>query len=215
MPGLRGHHVQQLCVGIKLGRLRSGRHSDACDACPTNPNPDCETDDDVPGANTAHSMARQWNELLLSSIRGDFARPTVHARNLWHSSMLMWDAWAVMDSASCPGHSWDKILAVLWPVMTDSLLPEMLSAHATRPSHLECIACCDIALPMSPQATTLLQGYDEHMATLGYDVSFTSTDYSTATPVPWATIWPTKSSPSAIKTNPTSRTIMPTRSTSP
>ena len=27
------------------------------------------------------SVARQWNELLLESIRNDFARPTVHARN--------------------------------------------------------------------------------------------------------------------------------------
>ena len=26
------------------------------------------------------SVARQWNELLLESIRNDFARPTVHAR---------------------------------------------------------------------------------------------------------------------------------------
>ena len=39
--------------------------------------------------------------MLLESIRADFARPTVHARNLWHSSMLMWDVWA-MDSAACP-----------------------------------------------------------------------------------------------------------------
>ena len=33
------------------------------------------------------SVARQWNELLLQSIRGDFARPTVHARNLYHVSV--------------------------------------------------------------------------------------------------------------------------------
>ena len=43
----------------------------------------------------------------------------------------------------------------------------------------------------APQATTLLQGYDEHMATLGYDVSFTSTDYSTGDARALATIWPT------------------------
>ncbi|HCL46064.1 MAG TPA: hypothetical protein DHW55_02300, partial [Flavobacteriales bacterium] len=70
---------------------------DACDVCPTNPSPDCEEETTFPVANTGHSMARQWNDLLLESIRGDFARPTMHARNLWHSSMIMWDAWAVMD----------------------------------------------------------------------------------------------------------------------
>ena len=30
------------------------------------------------------SVARQWNDLLLHAIRNDFARPTVHARNLFH-----------------------------------------------------------------------------------------------------------------------------------
>ena len=43
------------------------------------------------------SVARQWNELLLQSIRGDFARPTVHARNLYHVSVAMWDSWATFD----------------------------------------------------------------------------------------------------------------------
>ena len=44
-----------------------------------------------------HSVARQWNELLLEAIRNDFARPTVHARNLYHSAIAMYDCWAVFD----------------------------------------------------------------------------------------------------------------------
>lgn len=47
--------------------------------------------------NTSHSIARQWNEVLLEGIRGDFARPTVHARNLFHSSIAMYDAWALYN----------------------------------------------------------------------------------------------------------------------
>jgi hypothetical protein len=43
------------------------------------------------------SIARQWNELLLDAIRNDFARPTVHARNLFHVSVAMWDGWAAYD----------------------------------------------------------------------------------------------------------------------
>lgn len=46
------------------------------------------------------SMARTWNEVLLSAIRRDLARPTVHARNLFHSAALMYDAWAVFDTES-------------------------------------------------------------------------------------------------------------------
>ena len=48
------------------------------------------------------SVARQWNEVLLESIRDDFARPTVHARNLFHTSTVMYDAWAVYDQESIP-----------------------------------------------------------------------------------------------------------------
>jgi len=46
------------------------------------------------------SIARQWNELLLDAIRIDFARPTVHARNLFHSSIAMWDSWAAYDPSA-------------------------------------------------------------------------------------------------------------------
>ena len=43
------------------------------------------------------SIARLWNEILLEAIRNDFARPTVHARNLFHISSAMYDAWAIIN----------------------------------------------------------------------------------------------------------------------
>ncbi|NQX76556.1 T9SS type A sorting domain-containing protein [Gilvibacter sp.] len=43
------------------------------------------------------SIAREWNEEVLNAIRNDFARPTVHARNLWHTSAAMYDVWAVFN----------------------------------------------------------------------------------------------------------------------
>ncbi len=45
--------------------------------------------------NAQSSVAREWNEALLLAIRNDFARPTVHARNLFHVSAAMYDIWAV------------------------------------------------------------------------------------------------------------------------
>ncbi len=47
-----------------------------------------------------HSVARKWNEVLLQSIRNDLARPTVHARNLFHVSAAMYDAWSVFNNNS-------------------------------------------------------------------------------------------------------------------
>ena len=45
----------------------------------------------------AKSIARTWNEQNLDAIRIDFPAPTVHARNLFHASIAMWDAWAAYD----------------------------------------------------------------------------------------------------------------------
>ena len=44
------------------------------------------------------SVARLWNEVLLDAIRNDFARPTVHARNLFHHSALNYDLWALYSN---------------------------------------------------------------------------------------------------------------------
>lgn len=42
-----------------------------------------------------HSVARLWNEELLHAISRDLARPPIQARNLFHISAAMYDAWAV------------------------------------------------------------------------------------------------------------------------
>jgi hypothetical protein len=44
-----------------------------------------------------HSVARVWDEALLDLIRQVVPAPTVHARNLFHTSAAMWDAWAAYD----------------------------------------------------------------------------------------------------------------------
>ena len=46
------------------------------------------------------SVARVWDEALLDAIRRDVPAPTVHARNLFHVSAAMWDAWAAYDPAA-------------------------------------------------------------------------------------------------------------------
>jgi hypothetical protein len=46
------------------------------------------------------SVARVWDEELLELIRQVVPAPTVHARNLFHTSAAMWDAWAAYDPAA-------------------------------------------------------------------------------------------------------------------
>ncbi|HSP28563.1 MAG TPA: hypothetical protein VLN74_08440, partial [Ilumatobacteraceae bacterium] len=43
------------------------------------------------------TVARVWDETLLDLIRQVVPAPTVHARNLFHTSAAMWDAWAAYD----------------------------------------------------------------------------------------------------------------------
>ncbi|HBP46139.1 MAG TPA: hypothetical protein DD635_09555, partial [Flavobacteriales bacterium] len=43
------------------------------------------------------TIAHLWNEEVLEGIRNDFARPTVHARNLLHTSIAMFDIWTAYD----------------------------------------------------------------------------------------------------------------------
>jgi len=46
------------------------------------------------------SVARRWDEALLDAIRRSLPNPPVHARNLFHVSVAMWDAWAAYDTTA-------------------------------------------------------------------------------------------------------------------
>ena len=155
--------------------------SDACDECPTNPDPNCIEPVDYPVVSTEGTAARQWNEMLLASIRRDFARPTVHARNLFHTSVAMWDAWAAYDTNACTyllGKTVDGFECVF------SGIPASVDIDSARN---EAISFASYRLlshrfAHSPDSTQLQTGYNVHMDSLGYDITYTSVDYSTGRP---------------------------------
>ena len=109
------------------------------------------------------SVARQWNEELLEAIRNDFARPTVHARNLYHVSVAMWDAWAAYD-----------------PVAGQVLHFEKGSVADVVAARAEALSFASFRLlrhrfANSPGAAATLKSFDDRMDVLGYDRTFTST----------------------------------------
>ena len=65
---------------------------------PDPPEPSCPAGEEDPFP--TGSIARRWNEQILNSIRRDIPRPGVHARNLFHLSVAMWDAWAAFDDTA-------------------------------------------------------------------------------------------------------------------
>jgi ASPIC and UnbV/FG-GAP-like repeat/Secretion system C-terminal sorting domain len=127
------------------------------------------------------STARIWNEAQLKVIRKDFARPTVQARNLFHISMAMYDAWAAFDEKAltfflgktvgnfnCPFNGITTIVAK--PIARN----EAISYAAFR--------LIMNRYSSSPGAAITIPEVKKLFATLGYDESFTSTDYSGGSP---------------------------------
>lgn len=149
---------------------------DACDPCPTNPDPNCAPPTDYPVISTDLNIAEQWSEMLLASISKDFARPPVHARNIFHFSIAMWDIWATYYGG-CPyliGNTLNgfdsPFTPFTLPADKDAAVHEAMSYAAYR--------LLKHRFANSPNALLLSIAYDEHMNTLGYDASFASTDYS-------------------------------------
>lgn len=126
------------------------------------------------GGGTARSIARIWNEQLLAAIRIDLPKPPVHARNLFHLSVAMWDAWAAYDP-----------VAVGYLVTDKPSETHVASARATAISfaayrllvHRFPVGHVDAdGKPCHPNAVTSQASFDAQMRALGHDPAFTSTE---------------------------------------
>jgi hypothetical protein len=127
------------------------------------------------------SVPHQWVDANLEAIRGDFARPTVHARNLFHLSICMYDAWAAYDSIAEPyllgnglGDYECPFEGVPQPVDKVAAQEEALSYAAYR-----LIRHRYTGSPGQPSTFALI---DDLMADLGYNTAITTTDYQSGVP---------------------------------
>jgi hypothetical protein len=128
-----------------------------------------------------HSVARQWNEVLIDAIRHDLARPTVHARNLFHVSVAMYDAWAVYDTVAQTYFLGRTVGGYACPF---NGISRPADVHAAREEAISYAAYRLLRhrFQNSPAALQTLHRFDSLMIKFGYDSSFTSTDYSTGSP---------------------------------
>lgn len=128
-----------------------------------------------------HSVAMQWNEILLQGIRGDFARPTVHARNLYHSSVAMYDAWAAYDKEAKPFFLGNEKQGFVFEFEGVEELDDAESARREAISYAMYRLLRHRFLT-SPGAWDLYLATDSLLLELGYDKNLTSIDYSTGSP---------------------------------
>ncbi len=130
---------------------------------------------------TKWSVARLWNEALLSAIRMDYARPTVHARNLFHTSVAMYDAWAAFDDKAetyllgKDVHGFSSAFAGFTTTENNTVARKKAISYAAYRllSH---------RFKNSPEAVETQQLFDANMSQLGYDIANVSADYSTGDP---------------------------------
>ena len=124
-----------------------------------------------------HSVARMWNEVLLLAIRNDFARPTVHARNLFHISSAMFDAWSVykpqthgflfgneVAGFACSAESID---------LPDDILPQQELAISYAVYRI-----IQHRFNFSPGSFEIMEAADSLMQSLGFNLDDESLDYS-------------------------------------
>jgi hypothetical protein len=127
------------------------------------------------------SIARAWNEMLLDAIRGDFARPTIHARNLYHVSGAMYDAWAVYSDDSSTYLLGSNLAG--YDCNLDAFTPPE-DVHSAREEAISYAAYRLIRyrFRLSPSVLDTEDAADELFAGLGYDEDFVSTDYAGGSP---------------------------------
>lgn len=143
---------------------------------------DCQTENNEDQIiDNNHSVARKWNELLLKSIRNDFARPTVHARNLFHTSIAMYDAWAAFSDAATPFFLGNTLGEYTAPFEGITAPTEIESAREEAISYA-CFRLLTHRFKNAPSSVELAYDYEDLMFELGYDPTYTSTDYTNGSP---------------------------------
>src|SRR5688572_21430011 len=110
------------------------------------------------------TIARYWNEEILAAIRIDLPNPPVHARNLFHLSVAMYDAWAAYD-----------------PVAAGYLYHAKHQAPAVVAARREAISYAAYRIlseryALSYSAKTTLARLTERMESLGYPTNNATLD---------------------------------------
>jgi hypothetical protein len=126
------------------------------------------------------NIAHIWNEEVLEGIRNDFARPTVHARNLLHTSIAMYDCWAAYDNGPSETFFLGKAWSGFEVPFEGVVIPDSPAALAEARDEAISYAAYRIMTHRfgeTPDGEITLFNINSRMAQLGYDPSFVSTDY--------------------------------------
>ncbi len=133
-------------------------------------------------AQPPQSVARKWIDTMLQAIREDLARPPVQARNLFHVSVAMYDAWSAYDATSTPfliGKRVGDYESVYNGVQN---IPSNIATARDQAISYAAYRVLSKRYANSPNAAVTLKRFHNLMFTLGYDTSVRTINYATGTP---------------------------------
>ena len=124
------------------------------------------------------SAPRRWIEVLLQAIRNDYARPTVHARNLFHVSAAMYDAWAAYDPSGQPASPWllGRTRAGSRCGFDELPVPEDVEDARRTALSYAVYRLIRHRFDASPGASRIVRDADALMGHFGHDVDYDDTD---------------------------------------
>lgn len=128
-----------------------------------------------------HSVAREWNEAMLSAIRKDLARPPVQARNLFHITAAMYDAWSAYDATAKPYFLGRTINGFSFP-FTGVPAPSNIIIARNEAISYTAYRLLKYRYKNSPNAKNDMKRFDSLFVLLGYDTLVTSTNYASGSP---------------------------------
>jgi hypothetical protein len=110
------------------------------------------------------TVARRWDEALLDAIRRALPAPTIHARNLFHTSAAMWDAWAAYDPRAA-GY-----------LVTEKHSPGNVAAARNEAMSYAAYRVLSARYIKAVGASESLSEFDDLMDALCYPIGLTTTD---------------------------------------
>ncbi|GAC19294.1 hypothetical protein GARC_2328 [Paraglaciecola arctica BSs20135] len=123
------------------------------------------------------SVARMWNEVLLLAIRNDYARPTVHARNLFHISSAMFDAWSVYKPQK-HGFLFGNEVAGFSCSAENIKVPDDVLPQQELAISYAAYRIIQHRFNFSPGSFKIMEAADSLMQSLGFNLDDESLDYS-------------------------------------
>lgn len=122
------------------------------------------------------TVAKLWTNEILFAITNDFARPPIHARNLFHLSIAMHDAWAAYDQ-STEMYFLGKTLGNFTANYQGIVLPQDIESARHEAISYAAYRLINHRFQNSPKWFLTQSSINQLMNSFGYNTSITSTDY--------------------------------------